>query len=135
MKNDLINLFDPFFEVLYPKENKDFNFNRIMRTDIEETDKDYIFTIDIPGAKKEQIKINVKNGYLNINYEEVKKEEEENKEHNYIRKERYYGCSKRSFYVGDIDKNLVKAKLNDGILKIEVPKANKVEQENNIFIE
>ncbi|MBR0229969.1 MAG: Hsp20/alpha crystallin family protein [Erysipelotrichaceae bacterium] len=92
-----------------------------MPVDISETDKEYVFDVELPGYKKEDVKITVDDGYLTI--EASKNEERENSENkNYITRERYSGKASRSWYVGNIDKELIKASFADGILKVNVPK-------------
>ncbi len=92
-----------------------------MPVDISETDKEYVFDVELPGYKKEDVKITVDDGYLTI--EASKNEERENSENkNYITRERYSGKTSRSWYVGNIDKELIKASFADGILKVNVPK-------------
>ena len=91
----------------------------IMRSDIYEEDDNYVVEMDIPGFNKEDLLVDYNNGYLNII---AKKETEQEKNKNYIRRERYYGEYKRSFYVGDIDESLIKANFEDGILKVIFPK-------------
>lgn len=92
--------------------------NNIMKSDIYEKGNNYIMEIDLPGFKKEDVKIDFDKGYLTI---EAKREETK-EDKNYVKRERYYGEYKRSFYVGDIDDSLIKAKFIDGILKINFPK-------------
>lgn len=91
----------------------------IMRSDIYEEDDNYVVEMDIPGFNKEDLLVDYNNGYLNII---AKKETEQEKNKNYIRRERYYGEYKRSFYVGDIDESLIKANFENGILKVIFPK-------------
>lgn len=91
-----------------------------MRCDIYEKDGDYHIVIDIPGFNKNDIKIEADNGYLTIT---ASKESEENEEEkNYIRRERVYGKYERSFYLGDLESESIKAEFKDGILSITVPK-------------
>ncbi len=108
----------------------------IMRSDIYEEDNNYIIEVDIPGFKKKDIKIDYNKGYLNINAQrkESTEEEDENKGKKYIRKERYYGEYKRSFYVGDIDESLIKANFDEGTLKVSFPK-KQLENANKKLIE
>ncbi|MDD2489959.1 MAG: Hsp20/alpha crystallin family protein [Bacilli bacterium] len=91
----------------------------IMRSDIYEEDDNYVVEMDIPGFNKEDLLVDYNNGYLNII---AKKETEQEENKNYIRRERYYGEYKRSFYVGDIDESLIKANFENGILKVIFPK-------------
>lgn len=115
----------------------------VMNTDIKEHDSGYEMKIDLPGFSKEQVTINLENGYLivsatkGLNKDEAESEEEA-KKGNYIRHERYAGSCRRSFYVGDaITREDVKAKFKHGILTIDLPKkdANQVEQKKYIEIE
>ena len=102
---------DPFFK----------GENKLMKTDIKENENSYIIDIEMPGYEKENIKIEVEDGYLNV-LASIN-EDKDNKEGEYIRKERYYGECSRSFYVGDnIEVEDVKANFKNGILKLTVPK-------------
>ncbi|MBQ4506944.1 MAG: Hsp20/alpha crystallin family protein [Firmicutes bacterium] len=94
----------------------------LMRTDIREKDGSFELDIDLPGCKKEDIKAELKDGYLTVTA--VTKKEEENDENGkYIRRERYFGSCSRSFYVGEaLTQEDIQAKFEDGILKISVPK-------------
>ena len=97
-------------------------FNReYMKTDIYEKDNKYILEIDIPGIKKENIKINYDNGYLTIAAEKNNLPADPSK---YVRRERFYGEIKRSFYIGIKKDTDLKAKYIDGILSITFPKAD-----------
>ena len=96
---------------------------QLMKTDIQETEKEYLLEVDLPGYKKEDIKIDVSEGYLTINAKVNKEDNEEEK--NYVRRERFTGEVSRSFYVGeDIKEDEIKAKFKNGILTLEVPKAS-----------
>lgn len=110
---DMFDL-DPFFS----KENN----SKIMRTDIKEKNDKYFITIDLPGYEKENIKIHIEDGYLNI-HAETSSENEENDEEKFVRKERYYGECSRSFYVGDnVTEEDIKASFKNGTLNLEIPK-------------
>ena len=103
----------------------------VMKCDIYEKDGKCNIEVDVPGFDKKDINVECKNGYLTIT---AKKEEtEEDSDKNYIRKERSYGEYSRSFYVGDVDANLINAKFNNGTLCITVPKEEK--QDNKTVIE
>ena len=94
----------------------------IMKTDVRELDDKFIAEIDIPGIDKKDISIELSDGYLTIS---AKKEssKEEKKEGSYIRQERYFGAQSRRFFVGDqVTKEDIKAKFDNGVLTIEVPK-------------
>jgi len=94
----------------------------LMKTDVHENEGDYEMDMDLPGFKKDQIQINLENGYLTISA--AKEHDSEKKEHGkLIRQERYAGSMQRSFYVGEGVKNEdVKAKFEDGVLKLCIPK-------------
>lgn len=103
------------------------NESKLMKTDIRETDDNYIIDVDLPGFKKEDIKIDITDGYLNISAKMNSKYED--KKEKYIRKERYFGECSRSFYVGDdIETESVNATYKDGILSLEIPKVKEQEK-------
>ena len=113
---------------------------RIMKTDIKEHDNSYEFEVDLPGFKKDEIKASLENGYLTISAAKgLDKDEQEKDSGHYIRKERYEGSCSRSFYVGeDVTKEDIKAKYENGILSLIVPKMDKkpkVEEKHFISIE
>lgn len=126
------NLFDDFFDddfmrsmwnrrnPLYGKHAKN-----LMKTDVRETDTTYEVDIDLPGFKKDEIDVDLKDGYLTISAAKGLDKDEKDKKGKYIRQERYAGALRRSFYVGDIESKDVYAKYEDGILKISLPKEAK----------
>ena len=94
-----------------------------MKTDVRETDSGYEVDIDLPGFKKDEIDVQLDNGYLSISAAKGLDKEEKDKEGKYIRKERYAGSMSRSFYVGDaITEDDIKAKYESGILRLSIPK-------------
>lgn len=104
-----------------------------MKCDIYEKDNYYNIEMDVAGFDKNDIAIDIKDGYLNITSE--KKSEKDEKDKNYIRRERSYGKYSRSFYVGDVNEEEIKAKVENGILKISLPKKEQVETKKTIEIE
>ena len=94
----------------------------LMKCDVHENENDYEMDMDLPGFKKDQINIKLEDGYLTISA--AKGHDEEKKRHGkVIRQERYSGAMQRSFYVGDaVNKEDVKAKFEDGVLKLTIPK-------------
>ena len=129
------NLFDDFFDddfmrlpawgrhdPLYGKHGKN-----LMKTDVRETEDTYEVDIDLPGFKKDEITVDLKEGYLTIQAAKGLDKDEQDKKGKYIRQERYAGACSRSFYVGDIKPEDVSAKYEDGILRISLPKAGKKE--------
>lgn len=107
----------------------------VMSTDIHKKDGDYILDIELPGYKKEDIKIALEKGTLSISAHKSETQEEKDAKGNLIRQERYTGEISRSFYVGDgIKDSDVKASYKDGILTISVPSEEKKQVEEKKFI-
>ena len=109
-----------------------------MKTDVRETDSGYEVDIDLPGFTKDEINIQLDNGYLSISAAKGLDKDEQDKEGKYIRKERYAGSMSRSFYVGNaITQDDIKAKYESGILRLSVPKkaAEEIEGAKRIAIE
>ena len=105
-----------------------------MKTDIRETDKEYLLDVELPGYAKEDVQVTLNNGYLTI--ETKKNSEKENKENgNYIHKERYSVSASRSWYVGNVDQNMIKANFNNGVLTVSVPKDELPEKETRNIID
>lgn len=105
-----------------------------MKCDIYEKDGKYHIEMDIPGFKKEEISVETKDGYLTITAEKKDEVNEDDKEKNYIRRERTYGKYQRSFYLGDLDEEKIDASFENGMLKIEVPKKEEVDSKKVIEI-
>ena len=95
----------------------------LMKTDVRELDGSYELDVDLPGFKKDEVSIDVKDGYLSISAAKGLDEDESDKSGRVIRQERYAGTCSRSFYVGDVKPEDVKAKYESGILTITLPKA------------
>ena len=136
------NLFDDFFgdpfgmmmpqgrDPLYGKHAKN-----LMKTDVREMDGSYELDVDLPGFKKDEVHVDLKNGYLTISAEKGLDKDESDKKGKYIRQERYAGACSRSFYVGDaVEPEDVSAKFEDGILTISVPKDVKKQLPKNSSI-
>lgn len=105
---------DPFFT----GEN-----NKIMKTDIKEKKDKYLIEMDLPGYEKDNIKIEIEDGYLSIHATVNNSNDEKEDDGEFVRKERYFGECSRSFYVGDtITEEDIKASFKNGTLKIEIPK-------------
>ena len=112
-------LFDPFFNDFFGLD-RNAKYNEVMKTDIIDHEDSYEMKIDLPEIKKEDIKMSLDEGYLTIEAKIEKNTDENNK---YIRKERYYGEYKRSYYIGDnINEEDIDAKLNDGVLTLNIKK-------------
>ena len=120
------SLFDDFFEDFARPMRAASRYNgstSIMRTDVKESDTGYELDIDLPGCKKENVKAELNNGYLTINAETSQNNDQKDEDGKYIRRERYYGTCSRSFYVGEeVQQEDIKARFEDGILKVMVPK-------------
>jgi len=111
---------DDFFRDDFFDRKDRMNYN-LMKTDIREDENSYLLEVDLPGYSKDDIKIDITDGYLTINAKVEKEDKEDNK--NYVRRERFTGEVSRSFYVGDdIKEEEVKASFKNGILTLEVPK-------------
>lgn len=104
-----------------------------MKCDIYEKDGDYHIEMDVPGFDKKDIKVEAKNDYLTITAEKSNEVNEDDKDKNYIHRERRYGKYQRSFYLEDLDSEKVSAEFNNGVLKIVVPK--KDENQDKKYIE
>ena len=95
----------------------------LMRTDVKETDQNYQLAVDLPGFKKEDVKVELKDGFLTIEASRNKDNNEKDQHGRFIRQERYTGSCARSFYVGDeLKPEDIGAKFEDGILKISLPR-------------
>lgn len=104
-----------------------------MKCDIYEKEGNYFIEMDLPGYNKKDITIDVENEYLTITASKEEHEDEKNK--NYIRKERSYSKTSRSFYIGGVTEENVKAEFKDGILKVVVPKIEEKNTKKTIEIE
>ena len=139
------NLFDDFMS--FPFDDPFFNRKQerparpaqpLMKTDIKETEAGYELDIDLPGYSKDEVKLSLKEGYLAVKASKTENKDEKDEEGHYIRRERYTGSMSRTFYVGNaVSPEDIKAKYEDGILKLSVPKKDPkaVETENYIAIE
>ena len=140
------NLFDDFFadpfgmmpagrrsDPLYGKHAQN-----LMKTDVREKDNAYELDVDLPGFKKDEITVDLKDGYLTIGASKGLDKDQSDENGKYIRRERYAGVCSRSFYVGEnIRPEEIGAKYEDGILRLSVPKADRKElpASTSIFIE
>jgi len=110
----------------------------VMKTDVHEHDDSYEIDIDLPGFKKDEIKLALDNGYLSVGAAKSLEDDKKDKKGKLIRQERYAGSMQRSFYIGDtITEEEVKAKFEDGVLKLSIPKkdTSKVPEKKYIAIE
>ena len=140
------NLFDDFMDDFsrgfefpeFPDVDKKLygkHAKNLMKTDVKETDTGYEVDIDLPGFKKDEINAQLDNGYLTISAAKGLDKDEKDKKGKYIRKERYAGAMSRSFYVGEgVTQEDIKAKYEDGILRLSVPKKEAKAVENKKYI-
>ncbi len=134
------NWFDDFFgdfadfgSVTAPASN-----SNLMKTDVRELEDSFSIEMDLPGFKKEDVKAHVKDGYLVVQAESSVNNDEKDEDGKFLRRERFYGSCQRSFYVGDaITEEDIKAKFEDGVLKMSIPKKDikAVEEPKYIAIE
>ena len=124
------NLFDDFMDdfafpnvdkVLYGK-----HASNLMKTDVKETDSGYEVDIDLPGFKKDEIQMQLENGYLTVSASKGLNKDEKNEDGRYVRRERYAGNVSRSFYVGEnVTEKDIHPKYENGILSFKMPKDDK----------
>lgn len=138
------SLFDRFFDdslekeffgthnPLYGKHAKN-----LMKTDVKDVNDHYEVAVDLPGFQKNEVNVELENGYLTISAAKGLDKDQKDDEGHYIRQERYSGSCSRSFYVGDIQPEDIHAKYEDGILKLTLPKADQkaIEHQNRIAIQ
>ena len=120
------NAFDGFFRPFYVDED-----SAIMKTDIKETETDYVLDVEMPGFEKKDISLKFENGYLTIS---AKKEDKQEENTHYLRRERSVSFS-RSYYMGEVDQKQIKAKYENGVLVVSVPKEKPEETNHVITIE
>ena len=138
------SLFDRFFDdslekeffgthnPLYGKHAKN-----LMKTDVKDVNDHYEVAVDLPGFQKDEVNVELENGYLTISAAKGLDKDQKDDEGHYIRQERYSGSCSRSFYVGDIQPEDIHAKYEVGILKLTLPKADQkaIEHQNRIAIQ
>ena len=133
------NLFDDFMEDAFKSPIFGKREKNLMKTDIRENENGYELDMDLPGFKKDEITVNLRDGYVTISAERgMERSEKDEKTGKYVRQERYSGSCQRSFYVGEgVKQEDMKARFEDGILHLEFPKASpkQVEESHRILIE
>lgn len=129
---DLFRGFGNVDRALYGKHAQN-----VMKTDVKETDDGYEVDVDLPGFKKDEINLDIKDGYLTVSAEKGLDKKEEDKKGRVLRQERYAGVCSRSFYVGNVKPEEVKAKYESGVLSVVLPKVDqkKLASESKIAIE
>ena len=130
------SLFDNMFDDMFREPLcTSSNTTKLMKKDIQEKDDKYILDMDLPGYDKEDIKAQLKDGYLTITAQKNTSNEDKDEKGNYIRRERYCGKCSRSFYVGDsIKEEDIKASFNNGILELTFPKEVPQKEEEMKYI-
>ena len=141
------NLFDDFMDFDFPAFGEFGDVDKklygkhaphVMKTDVKEHDDKFEVDIDLPGFKKDEIQLELQNGYLSISASKGVDKEEKDKKGKLIRQERYSGAMQRSFFVGKgVTEEDIKAKFEDGVLKLDIPKkeAPKIPEKKTIMIE
>ena len=110
--------------------------NKLMKTDIKEKGDKYLLEVDLPGYEKEDIKIEIDDGYLTVHASMNKNVDESDKNSKYVHKERYVGECSRSFYVGDnVKEEDIKASFKNGTLKLTLPKERQEKQDEKKYID
>ncbi len=138
---DVFDDFDRSFFRSFPQPDRALygkNVGRMMKTDVKETDEGYELDVELPGFKKDEIKLELNSGYLTISTVKNLEKDEKNQQGKILRQERYSGTMQRSFYVGgSITEEDIKAKYENGVLSLTVPKkdARKVPEKKQILIE
>lgn len=123
--NDLFDdAFESFFRPFYMDQESTF-----MKTDISQTDKDYVMEVEMPGFDKKDIELKFESGYITIS---AKKQADNDTK--YIRRERAVSCS-RSYYMGDVDETQIKAKYEHGVLTVTIPKEKPEQLKHSISID
>ncbi len=131
------SMFDEFFnDPFWPTSRTGNSTSNLMNTDIRETENGYQIEMELPGFSKEDVHADLKDGYLTIEATRDDSKEPKEKDGKYLRRERYAGHCRRSFYVGDdVTQEDIKAKFNDGVLTLLVPKKEaQTEVENKKYI-
>ena len=135
------NLFDDWmdfpFDNFWDKKNPLYgkHAKNMMKTDVRETEDSYELDIDLPGFKKDEIQIQLENGYVTVSAAKGLDKDEKDKEGKYIRRERYAGNVSRSFYVGNnVQREDIHPKFENGILSFTVPKEQKAVENNSHYI-
>ena len=137
-RNLFDDLMDDFSFPAFPDVDKALygkHAKNMMKTDVKETDGGYEVAIDLPGFKKDEITMQLANGYLTIEAAKGLDKDEKDEDGRYVRRERYAGSMSRSFYVGeDVTEKDIHPKYENGILMFDIPKEEKKVVEEKRFI-
>lgn len=121
--NRAFDLFDEMFRDPFFGRTYDNAETQIMKTDVQENDQAYVIDMELPGYAKEDVKAELKDGYLTITANKNQDNDQKDANGRYIRRERYTGTCKRTFYVGEsVNQEDIKAGFKDGILRLAIPK-------------
>lgn len=129
-KRNNTNFFDDFFKSPFLGAVEQVGGSRLMKTDVKEIEDAFEIIMDLPGVEKEDIQIELKDGYLTVAASKTTQFSENSENCRYIRKERFEGSAKRSFFVGDFaNEDNIRASYNNGVLKLTIPKEPEPEPE------
>ena len=129
-KRNNTNFFDDFFKSPFLGAVEQVGGSRLMKTDVKEVEDAFEIIMDLPGVEKEDIQIELKDGYLTVAASKTTQFSESGENCRYIRKERFEGSAKRSFFVGDFaNEDNIRASYNNGVLKLTIPKEPEPEPE------
>ena len=138
------NLFDEVFDDAFDRRLRNGSnalygkhARNLMKTDVQENESGYTLSIDLPGFKKDEVNVELKDGYLTVSAQKGLDKDETDKQGRYIRRERYAGSCSRSFYVGDLKPEDIRGKFESGVLTLSMPKQSPAlpQQPNRIAIE
>ena len=130
-RDPMYNIFNEMFRSPFISGSSDTSGNtKLMKTDIRETENGYNVEVDLPGFTKENIQAELKDGYLTITATRNESKEDKDAEGKFLRRERFQGTCKRSFYVGEyLQDSDINAQFADGVLKLSFPKEKEPEPE------
>ncbi len=136
LANRVNNLFDEMFkDPFFRTPSSWMEHSNLMKTDVMEKEGSYFIDVELPGYAKEEVEAELKDGYLTISAKRNENKEEKDEAGNYIRRERYTGSCKRSFYIGNgVKQEDIKAAFKDGILHLSMPKENIGMEEKKSYI-
>lgn len=134
MANDLLTrndwLDDPFFDHFAPRFfDRMMPETKVLKTDIKETDKNYVAKVDVPGIKKDDIHINYQDNVLNISVKKEDFNDHSDDKGNILMSERGYGAMSRSYRLPNVDEDNIKAAYDNGVLTITLPKLTEQQQD------
>lgn len=136
LTNRVNNLFDEMFkDPFFRTPSTWMEHSNLMKTDVQEKEGNYLIDVELPGYEKEEVEAELKDGYLTISAKRNENKEEKDEALNYIRRERYTGSCKRSFYIGNgVKQEDIKAAFKDGVLSLSIPKENVGIEEKKSYI-